>query len=263
MSSSSSRSKPKIPNASSYSNKSTLKRKAIYNKSRSLRGIDQQIDMASVDAVRKELRLKIEAQLAAKIKNDPSKYTNEVIKKIRDKNIAVVEHRIAKSRDLLLAVRDGNMERAKRILESEDDLYFEFSLNNGKTALHILLESEDTFREAILLIEAGAPLLIKNKRLPTPFASAVRALEVCVRQANSKKHKLKFCERFAEALKEALKEEEEDEEELEELHHDIHQALKSPPAGGPKSLSALKSHTRKRSLSRVSEERSEELRREE
>jgi hypothetical protein len=215
--------------------------------------------MGLVEAVRKELRLKIEEQIAAKIKNNPSKYTKEVVDNIREKNIALVEHRIAKSRDLLLAARDGNMQRVKRILESEDDLYFEFCLNNGKTALHILLESEDTLREALLLIEAGAPLLIKNTRHNTPFASAIRALEVCVIQANGKKHKLKLCERFAEALKEALEEEEEDKEELSEMYHDIKQALTAPPSGS-KSLSAPKRHTRKRSLSRVSEERSGEER---
>jgi len=212
-------------------------------KSRNARAPDQ-ISIESVRNVKKEMMEYIQEQLG--IKGDPS--ADPKYKRAE----RAVDARIQTSRELLLAARDNNLKRVHAIVKGGKELYLQIRLNNGMTALHFLLASSDTLRDAVTLLESDSDmdLLRKDSKGIAAIDLAIHALKICRKDAAGSAHKEKFCKRLAEACKLTI----EDEEGSARSLALIQKAMTHYDASVPSSLNHLRrTVTRKRRLSTIHE----------
>jgi len=213
-------------------------------KSRNARAPNQ-ISIESVSHVKKEVMEYIQEKL--KIEGDPSK--NPKYQSYEE----AVNRRIQMSRDLLLAARDNNVKRVHAIVAAGKELYLQLRLNNGMTALHFLLSSSDTLRDAVTLLESKSDvdLLRKDSSGTSAISLAIHALKICRKDAAGSAHKEKLCKRLADACKKKMEDEEEGSARPLAA---IEKAMTSYDASVPGSLKHLqRTVTRKRKLSTIYE----------
>jgi hypothetical protein len=120
------------------------------------------------------------------------------------------------------------------------------------TALHFLLASSDTLRDAVTLLErkSNVDLLRKDSKGIAAIDLAIHALKICRRDADGSAHKEKFCKRLASVCKLKI----EDKEGSARSLSLINKAMTHYDASVPSSLNHLRrTVTRKRRLSTIHE----------